>query len=98
MRRVNARITNSCFWILLLHLSPSCASRIALDERVKRPRTDGGGCEQQSDFRHRLCGKIIEKGYVRDLQTRLIYCDTQCFPGEADMVMPVSKNRARKES
>ena len=33
MRRVNARIANSCFWILLLHLSPSFVSRIALDER-----------------------------------------------------------------
>jgi hypothetical protein len=42
MRRVNARIANSCFWILLLRLSPSFASRIALDERIKRPRTDGG--------------------------------------------------------
>ena len=27
---------NSCFWILLLHLSPSFASTIALDERIKR--------------------------------------------------------------
>ena len=23
-----------------------------------------------------LCGGLIEKGYVRDSQTRLIYCDT----------------------
>ena len=29
----NARIANSCF---LLHLSPSFASTIALDERIKR--------------------------------------------------------------
>jgi hypothetical protein len=36
------------------------------------PRT-GGHCA--------LCGGIVEKGYVRDLQTRLIYCDAQCFPG-----------------
>jgi hypothetical protein len=53
------------------------------------PRTDGH-CA--------LCGKIIEKGYVRDLQTRLIYCDTQCFPGEADTAMPAIKNHARKVS
>jgi hypothetical protein len=26
----------SCFWILLLHLSPSFASWIALDERIRR--------------------------------------------------------------
>ena len=120
MRRVNARISDSCFWILLLHLSLSFASRIALDERIDRepmevvmnanltfatggfphrtrfvlvndrvPRTDGH-CA--------LCGRIIEQGYVRDSQTRLIYCDTLCFPGEADMAMPVIKNRARKVS
>jgi hypothetical protein len=45
-----------------------------------------------------LCGRIIEKTYVRDLQTRLIYCDTECFPGREDMAMPVIKNRARKVS
>ena len=49
-----------------------------------------------------LCGGFIEKGYVRDLQTRLIYCDTQCFAGwaagwghEAALVV---KNRGRKAS
>ena len=62
MRRVNARIANSCFWILLLHLSPSCASRIALDERVKQPRTDGGGCERQTDFHQ---GRISAPNQVR---------------------------------
>ena len=60
---------------------------VIVNDRV--PRTDGH-CA--------LCGRIIEKGYVRDSQTRLIYCDTQCFPGEADMAMPVIKNRARKVS
>jgi hypothetical protein len=28
-----------------------------------------------------LCGDFIEKGYVRDPRTRLIYCDAQCFAG-----------------
>jgi len=28
-----------------------------------------------------LCGALIEKGYIRDSRTRLIYCDTQCFAG-----------------
>jgi hypothetical protein len=28
-----------------------------------------------------LCGGRIEKGYIRDSRTRLIYCDTQCFAG-----------------
>ena len=43
-----------------------------------------------------LCGGLIEKGYVRDLQTRLIYCDTQCFAGWA--AAPVVQNRGRKVS
>ena len=34
-----------------------------------------------TDERCALCGGLIEKGYVRDSQTRLIYCDTQCFAG-----------------
>jgi hypothetical protein len=60
---------------------------VLVNDRV--PRTNGH-CA--------LCGGIIEKGYVRDSQTRLIYCDTQCFPGESDMAMPVIKNHARKVS
>ena len=65
-----------------------CETRFVLvNDRI--PRTDGH-CA--------LCGRIIEKGHVRDSQTRLIYCDTHCFPGEADMVMPVIKNPARKVS
>ena len=60
---------------------------VLVNDRV--PRTDGH-CA--------LCGRIIEKGYVRDSQTRLIYCDTQCFPGEADTAMPVIKNLTRKVS
>jgi hypothetical protein len=53
------------------------------------PRTDG---------RCALCDSVIEKGYVRDSRTRLIYCDTQCFPGGADLAIPVIKDRARKAS
>jgi hypothetical protein len=45
-----------------------------------------------------LCGGLIEKGYVRDSQTRLIYCDTQCFAGWTHITTPVSKNRGRKAS
>jgi hypothetical protein len=60
---------------------------VLVNDRI--PRTDG----------HRaLCGRIIEKGYVRASQTRLIYCDTQCFPGGADMAMPIIGNCARKVS
>jgi len=45
-----------------------------------------------------LCGGLIEKGYVRDSRTRLIYCDTGCFAGWADEAPPVIKNRERKAS
>ena len=45
-----------------------------------------------------LCGALIERGYVRDSQTRLIYCDTQCFAGWAHKAAPVVKNCGRKAS
>jgi len=45
-----------------------------------------------------LCGGPIEKGYVRDSQTRLVYCDTQCFGGWAHEAAPVVENRGRKVS
>ena len=41
-----------------------------------------------------LCGSKIEKSYVRESQTRLFYCDTQCFAGHAITI----KNHARKVS
>jgi len=45
-----------------------------------------------------LCGQIVEKGYVRDSQTRLIYCDPQCFAGGSHMTKSVIKDRRRKVS
>ena len=41
-----------------------------------------------------LCCSKIEKGYVREAQTRLPYCDMACFAGHAIAM----KNRARKVS
>ena len=60
---------------------------VVVNDRI--PRADGQ-CAR--------CSRIVERGYVRDSQTRLIYCDTQCFPGEADMAVPVIENRARRVS
>jgi len=34
-----------------------------------------------TDERSAMCGGILEKGYIRDSQTRLIYCETRCFEG-----------------
>ena len=45
-----------------------------------------------------LCGGLIEKGYVRDLRTRLICCDMQCFAGWAHEAARVIKNRGKKAS
>jgi hypothetical protein len=45
-----------------------------------------------------VCGGLIEKGYVRDLQTRLIYCDTQCFAGLAHETASGVKDHGRKAS
>ena len=36
---------------------------------------------QRTDERCAMCGGILEKGYIRDSQTRLIYCDTRCLEG-----------------
>jgi hypothetical protein len=44
------------------------------------------------------CDGVIEKGYVRDSQTRSIYCDTQCFAEWAHETPPVVENRGRKAS
>ena len=35
----------------------------------------------RTDERCAMCGGILEKGYIRDSQTRLIYCETRCFEG-----------------
>jgi hypothetical protein len=52
----------------------------------------------RTDERCALCGRFIKKGYVRDSQTRLIYCDTQCFAGWTHLATPVVKSRGRKVS
>ena len=45
-----------------------------------------------------LCSEIVEQGYVRDSQTRLIYCDAQCLAGGSHTTMPLLNGRARKVS
>jgi len=51
-----------------------------------------------ADQHFAVCGGLIEKGYVRDSQTRLIYCDTRCFAGRAHEAAPAVKNRGGKAS
>ena len=45
-----------------------------------------------------LCCEPIEQGYVREPQTRLLYCDVQCFAGHEKMAMLTIEKRARKVS
>jgi hypothetical protein len=35
----------------------------------------------RTDERCAMCGGILQKGYLRDAQTRLIYCDTRRLAG-----------------
>jgi hypothetical protein len=60
-----------------LTLATSATRFVLVNNRVPRM---GGNCA--------LCGGIVEQGYVRDSQTRLIYCDTQCFAGGRYTAMP----------
>ena len=52
----------------------------------------------RTDQRCALCGGFIEKGYVRESQTRLIYCDTRCLLGGSHMTMSPLNGRSRKVS
>jgi hypothetical protein len=45
-----------------------------------------------------LCCEPIEQGYVRETQTRLLYCDVQCFAGHEKMAMLTIERRARQVS
>jgi hypothetical protein len=45
-----------------------------------------------------LCNRFMEKGYVRDSQTRLIYCNTQCFAQWSFETAPIVKNPRKQVS
>jgi hypothetical protein len=52
----------------------------------------------RSDANCALCCKKIEQGYVRESQTRLVYCNPQCFSGHEKMAFLAVEDRARKVS
>jgi hypothetical protein len=80
---------------MLMSTNPSfAADRLAYRARFvlvndRVPRTDEH-CA--------LCGGIVEKAYVRDPHTRLIYCDPQCFAGGSHMTKSLIKDRGRMMS
>jgi hypothetical protein len=45
-----------------------------------------------------LCCARIEQGYIRDPQTRLVYCDAQCFTEHEEKVMASMVDYARRVS
>jgi len=45
-----------------------------------------------------LCCEPIEQGYVREPQTRLLYCDVQCFAGHEKLAILSLEKRARQVS
>jgi hypothetical protein len=45
-----------------------------------------------------VCCARIERGYVRDPHTRLLYCDPQCFAEHEQMTSPATAHHARKVS
>ena len=52
----------------------------------------------RTDLHCALCGGDFQEGYIRELQTRLPYCDAQCLAGHARMGMRVIEDRSRKAS
>ena len=60
--------------------SPHRTRFVLVNDRVPR---EGTNCA--------LCGRKIEKGYVRESQTRLLYCETQCVPDPAKAPMVAFK-------
>ena len=45
-----------------------------------------------------VCRTRIDRGYLRDAQTRLLYCDAQCFAGHERMGDPARLRDARRVS
>lgn len=62
-------------------------SFVLVNDRV--PRT-GASCAR--------CSAKIESGYVRQPQTRLVYCSLSCFTGRGRMAITAILNRAKRAS
>ena len=41
-----------------------------------------------------LCCQPIGEGYLRELRTRLSYCDQRCYFGHCEVAAPTSKKQA----
>ena len=52
----------------------------------------------RADAHCAACQTRIDRGYVRDPQTRLLYCDTDCFAEHEWMSSPARSRDARRVS
>jgi hypothetical protein len=52
----------------------------------------------RTDANCALCCAKIEGGYLRDPQTRLVYCNPHCFTGHEKLAMAVIVDRSRRAS
>jgi len=66
---------------------PSRAKFILVNDRVPR-----------ADAYCAMCCEPIEEGYVREAQTRLLYCDPRCFAGHEKLSILSLERRARQVS
>jgi hypothetical protein len=79
-----------------MSMFPTFASTVAAPRRIKFVLVNDR--VPREDTRCALCGRGIGKGYVRELQTRLLYCDTQCAAGHTKMAKLAVENATRKVS
>jgi hypothetical protein len=42
-----------------------------------------------------LCCESIRESYLRDIATRLSYCDHECYVGHCKVAVPALQNHAR---
>lgn len=66
---------------------PSRPRFVLVNDRVPR-----------SDANCSLCGKKIEQGYVRQLQTGTVYCNPQCLSVQEKMALLAIEDRTRQAS
>ena len=66
---------------------PSRASFVLVNDRLPR-----------NDAYCTMCCEPIEQGYVRDAQTRLLYCGVRCLGDHEKLTFPVLKHSARQVS
>ena len=42
-----------------------------------------------------LCCEPLREGYLRELKTRLFYCDHKCYAGHCKLLVPALQKHAR---